>query len=188
MINRYINILILILFVGLGLQPAYAQYETRADSIAASDQFYETGQLILKETSVVTQAREMFESAANLNPDNIWANYMTGKTYLETINKERASQYFERVYALDPNFRYDILYSIGRGYQYGLHFEEALDYFNQYKEKTLNDVNYRGKDKVQLREVEQRIAECQNGQEYVKNPKHYAIVNVNQPKRMLWAT
>lgn len=173
-------------FVGIGLQPAYAQYDTRADSISASDMFYETGQVILAETKVVTQAREMFESAANLNPENVWANYMAGKTYLETVNKERASQYFERVFALDPNFRYDILYSIGRGYQYGLHFEEALNYFNQYKEKTLNDVNYRGKDKVQLREVEQRIAECQNGLEYLKNPKHYAIVNVSEKVNSTW--
>ncbi len=173
-------------FVGLAIQPAYAQYDNRADSISASDMFYETGQVILSETKVVTQAREMFESAANLNPENIWANYMAGKTYLETVNKERASMYFERVFALDPNFRYDILYSIGRGYQYGLHFEEALNYYNKYKEKTLNDVNYRGKDKVQLREVEQRISECQNGQEYLKNPKHYAIVNVSEKVNSPW--
>lgn len=173
-------------FVGIGLQPAYAQYESRADSISASDMFYETGQVILAETKVVTQAREMFESAANLNPENVWANYMAGKTYLETVNKERASQYFERVFALDPNFRYDLLYSIGRGYQYGLHFDEALHYYNQYKEKSLNDVNYRGKDKVQLREVEQRIAECQNGLEYLKNPKHYAIVNVSEKINSSW--
>ena len=174
------------LFVGMAIQPAYAQYETRADSIAASDSYYEVAQEMLKGSMAVTLARDQFEIAANLNPDNIWANYMTGKTYLETVNKERASRYFERVFELDPNFRYDLLYSIGRGYQFGLHFDEALRYFNQYKEKTLNDVNYRGKDKIQLREVEQRIAECQNGLEYIKNPKHYAIVNVSEKVNSEW--
>ena len=186
MINRYTKVLIVALMACFGPLAAHAQYETKADSVAASDLYYEIGQEVLKATKVVTQARDQFEIAANLNPDNIWANYMTGKTYLETVHKERASKYFERVFDLDPNFRYDLLYSIGRAYQYGLQFEEALSYFNQYKEKTLSDVNYRGKDKVQLAEVERRIQECQNGVEYIKNPKHYAIVNVSEKVNSTW--
>ncbi|WP_017733179.1 OmpA family protein [Nafulsella turpanensis] len=186
MINRYTKGLIIALLACFGPLAAHAQYETKADSVAASDLYYEIGQEVLKATKVVTQARDQFEIAANLNPENIWANYMTGKTYLETVHKERASKYFKRVYELDPNFRYDLLYSIGRAYQYGLNFEEALHYFNLYKEKTLSDVNYRGKDKVQLAEVERRIQECQNGAEYIKNPKHYAIVNVSEKVNSPW--
>ena len=187
MINRYTKALILTLLAWGGLLSAHAQlYPTRQDSIEASREYFEIGQEILKYTSVVTQARDQFEIAANLDPTNIQANYMTGKTYLETINKERASKYFERVYEQDPNFRYDILYAIGRGYQYGLKFKEALEYFNKYKQKLLNDVNYRGQDKVQLRDVERRIEECQNGLEYTKNPKHYAIVNVSEKVNSIW--
>lgn len=186
MINRYIKTIILTGVIWFGFYSANAQYTSREDSVMASEQYYEIGQEILKYTRVVIQARDQYEIAANLDPKNIWANYMTGKTYLETVNKDRASKYFERVLALDPNFRYDVLYSIGRGYQYGLKFDEALSYYNKYKNKLLNDVNYRGQDKVQLHEVERRIQECQNGSEYLKNPKHYSIVNVSEKLNSEW--
>lgn len=185
-INRYTKGLMLTVLACLSLQSAYAQYTTRQDSVLAAEQFYEVGQLIAQETKVVVQAREQFEAAANLDPQHLQANYMTGKLYLETLNKDRASKYLERVYRQDPNFRYDLLYSIGRGYQYGFKFEEALEYYKKYKEKTLSDVNYRGKDKIQLREVERRIAECENGLEYHKNPKHYSIVNVSEKINTIW--
>ena len=187
MINRYTKTFILAGFIWLNFITANAQlYSTRQDSVMAAEEYYEIGQEILKATRVVTQARDQFEVAANLDPKNIWANYMTGKTYLETVNKDRASKYFNRVYELDPNFRYDILYSIGRGHQYGLRFEEALEYFNKYRDKLLNDVNYRGKDKVQLPDVQRRIQECENGLEYLKNPKHYAIVNISEKVNSPW--
>lgn len=185
-INRYTKVLMLTVLACLSLPSAYAQYETRQDSVAAAEMFFEVGQEIAKATKVVVQAREQFEAAANLDPGHLQANYMTGKLYLETLNKDRASKYLERVYRQDPNFRYDLLYSIGRGYQYGFKFEEALEYYNKYKEKTLSDVNYRGRDKIQLREVERRIAECQNGLEYHKNPKHYSIVNVSEKINSIW--
>lgn len=185
-INRYTKVLILTVLAWLSLQPAFAQYENRQDSVQAAEMFYEVAQEIAKATKAVVDARDQFEAAANLDPQHIQANYMTGKLYLETINKERASKYLERVYKQDPNFRYDLLYLIGRGYQYGFKFEEALQYYNKYKEKTLSDVNYRGKDKIQLREVERRIAECQNGLEYHKNPKHYSIVNVSEKINTRW--
>ncbi len=188
MINRYTKTLILTGFIWMGIQStASAQlYTSREDSVMNAELYYEIGQEILKATRVVTQARDQFEIAANLDPQNIWANYMAGKTYLETVNKDRASKFFKRVYDLDPNFRYDILYSIGRGFQYGLKYDEALEYFNKYKDKLLNDVNYRGQDKVQLHEVERRIQECENGLEYTKNPKHYAIVNVSEKVNSIW--
>lgn len=186
MINRYTKALILTALACLSLQPIYAQYENRQDSVQAAEMFFEVGQEIAKATKVVVQARDEFERAANLDPQHIQANYMTGKLYLETLNKDRASKYLERVYRQDPDFRYDLLYSIGRGYQYGFKFEEALQYYNKYKEKTLSDVNYRGKDKIQLREVERRIAECQNGLDYAKNPKHYSIVNVSEKVNSIW--
>lgn len=187
MINKYLGVCLLVVFFALGGGKAQAQMaNTKADSIELATMFYEIGQEILKSTKVVTQAREQFEMAANLDPENIWANYMAGQTFLQTINKERAARYFLRVYEQDPNFRYDLLYSIGKGFQYGQKFEDALNYFNKYKEKTLSDVNYRGKDKIPLREVERRIEECQNGLEYAKNPKHYAIVNISEKVNSIW--
>nr|WP_224998189.1 OmpA family protein [Cesiribacter sp. SM1] len=187
MIKRYFGACLLITLLSLSGSVAHAQMaDTRADSVELAEQFYEIGQEILKSTKVVVQAREQFEMAANLDPNNIWANFMTGQTYLESVNKERSAKYFLRVYQQDPNFRYDLLYSIGKGFQYGQNYEEALKYYNQYKQKTLSDVNYRGQDKIQLRDVERRIEECQNGLEYAKNPKHYSIVNISEKVNSIW--
>ncbi|AHM59849.1 peptidoglycan-associated lipoprotein [Flammeovirgaceae bacterium 311] len=187
MIKRYLGACLLIILLSVSGGVAHAQMAaTKADSVELAEQFYEIGQEILKSTKVVVQAREQFEMAANLDPNNIWANYMTGQTYLESVNKDRSAKYFLRVYQQDPKFRYDLLYSIGRGFQYGLNYEEALKYYNQYKQKTLSDVNYRGQDKIQLRDVERRIEECRNGLEYAKNPKHYAIVNISEKVNSIW--
>lgn len=187
MIKKYLGACLLVCFTTFGGGVAQAQMaDSKADSVELAEQFYEIGQEILKSTRVVVQAREQFEMAANLDPQNIWANYMAGQTYLQSVNKERSARYFLRVLKQDPNFRYDLLYSIGRGFQYGQKFDEALKYYNLYKEKTLSDVNYRGKDKIQLRDVERRIEECQNGLEYAKNPKHYAIVNISEKVNSIW--
>jgi len=40
--------------------------------------------------------------AADLDPSNIDANFMAGKLYLETVNKERAPKYLERVFEKKP--------------------------------------------------------------------------------------
>jgi outer membrane protein OmpA-like peptidoglycan-associated protein/tetratricopeptide (TPR) repeat protein len=187
MIKNYIGRTLLFFLCLSGTGLAQAQMSAgRADSVSQAAEYYEIAQEILKGTKVVTQAREYFEIAANLDPENVQANYMTGLTYQQTINKDRSAKYFLRAYQQDPNYRYDLLYSIGRGYQYGQKFEEALKYYNMYRDKTLADVNYRGKDKIPLRDVDRRISECQNGLEYAKNPKHYAIVNISAKVNSIW--
>ena len=181
------RILLTALFIGIGLTASQAQVrEVSADSVKLSEDFYAFAEEIMNNTKVVVQARDLYEQSANYDPNNIWAHYMAGVTYLQTVNKERAVKFFKRVYALDPNFRFDLLYSIGRAYQFGLQFNDALNFYNQYRDRLLADVNYRGKDKITLREVERRIEECQNGLEYVKNPKHHAIVNVSSRVNSEW--
>ena len=55
-------------------EAAHAQMaDTKADSIELAKQFYEVGQEILKSNIGVTQARDYFEMAANLDAENIWS-------------------------------------------------------------------------------------------------------------------
>ncbi|MFW5761501.1 MAG: hypothetical protein ACOCXH_11020, partial [Cyclobacteriaceae bacterium] len=124
--------------------------------------------------------RAQYEQAAQLDPSNIKANFLTGELYIQRgPNKERSTEFLLKVLKLDPDYRFDILYKIGQGYQYGLEFEKAIDFFNQYKTKLMNEgKNYRGEDKIPLNEVERRIFECKNGIEYVANPEDYSIVNI----------
>ena len=123
-------------------------------------------------------AKEQYVLAAQTDPDNIRANYMAGKTIIETINKGQAVSYFLRVHELNPDYRFDILYAIGMAYQYNLEFENAISYYNLYLEKSAKATNYRGEDKVPVSHVKRRIFECENGMEFINNPTDYSIVNV----------
>ncbi|MEM7550007.1 MAG: OmpA family protein [Bacteroidota bacterium] len=123
-------------------------------------------------------ARDLFVQAVATDPSNIEANWFAGWTHLQTINRGRSAAYFEKVYELNPRYRFDLLYRIGEGYQLSVDFEKALDYFNQYKQKLIDDKNYRGQDKIELSQVNRRIEECENGLILVANPAHYSIQNM----------
>ena len=86
--------------------------------------------------------------------------------------------YFLQIYKISPEYRFDLLYYIGRGYQLSLEFQKALDSYNAYKEKLVADQNYRGQDKTSLKDVDRRIAECKNGLQFIVNPANYSIVNI----------
>ena len=68
--------------------------------------------------------------------------------------------------------------SIARSYQYGLEFEDAIDYYNLYLEKLEQDKDYRGEDKIPENQVKRRIYECKNGQEFIANERNFIIKNI----------
>ena len=140
--------------------------------------YVETAQEILTATQALDQAREMYVLAAETDPTNIQANYSAGDAYLRTVGKEKAVNYFLQVLSLDPEYRFDITYYIGRSYQYGMEFDKALEYYGRYRSKLISRDGYRGRDKTPLNEVERRIYECENALEFVANPSHFSIVNV----------
>jgi len=141
-------------------------------------QFLETAEEIMRETRAIEDAKDLFIQAADLDPENIRANWMAGDVLLKTTNKDRSVKYLERVQALDPDYRFDLLFYIGEGYQYGFEFQKAIDSFQKYKDKLLGDANYRGRDKVPLRMVDRRIYECNNALEFIVNPQNFSIVNM----------
>ena len=143
-------------------------------------QLVEIADEIYFEQKAVVIANEQYVSAANMDPDNIKANYMAGRTYIESVNRDRSAKYFLRAYEIDPEYRFDLLYYIGKGYQYGMDFDNALEYYNRYKEKLLKEKNYRGQDVIPLKEVERNIYECKNGKEFTANPANFSIVNIGK--------
>ena len=138
----------------------------------------EQAELIMAETQALDLAREIYVQAADMDPNNVKANFMAGNSIINTVGKDRAARYFERAYEIDPDYRFDLLYWTGRSYQYGMDFDKALDFYNRYRDKLLAEDGYRGRDKVQLSVVDRNIYESRNGKELVANPAHYSIVNV----------
>ncbi|WKK74642.2 OmpA family protein [Marivirga salinae] len=131
-------------------------------------------------------AKDIYIQAAEADTMNVRANYMAGKLYLETVNRDYSTKYFERVKRLDSKYRFNIDYLLGRGYQYGLEFEKALDYFLAYKEKLRSDRSYRGRDKTSVYEVNDRIEECRNAKEIIGMPSSYIIENVSENINSTW--
>lgn len=135
---------------------------------------------------VIIIANEQYVQAAELDPENLEANYMAGLTYLQTIYKSRSVEYLLRVYEQNPEYKYNLLYMIGQGYQYGLEFEQAIVFFQRYQEKVRQRPGHRGEDFTPLTEVERRIYECQNGLEYMRNPKKHVIENMGPMINSEW--
>ena len=170
-------ILFLFLLNILDLNLVFSQEVSQEDKDLAA-LYVEQGDLTLVETKALDQARDLYVLAANTNPTNVQANYKAGDAIIQTVGKDRAAQYFEKAYAVDPDFRFDMLYKIGRSYQYALEFDKALEFYNMYRDKLISEPEYHGKDKVQLSVVDRNIYESHNGKELVANPAHYSIVNV----------
>jgi len=122
--------------------------------------------------------RDVLIQAANLDPDNLKANFDAGYYHLKTVAKDLAAQYFLRVYERDPNYRFDLEYWIGQSFHYGYEFDKALDYYARYVVRYNSKPNYQGRDLFAIDVVERNIYECENAKVYIQHPKNYSIVNM----------
>lgn len=143
-------------------------------------------QIYRQQKEAIEIAKELYVQAATLDPNNIRANWMAGKLYLETINKDQAISYLLQVMELKPSFRFDLLYHIGRAYHYALDFDNALIYYERYKKKVLSNRSYRGRDRVMPNVVTRRILECNNGKDIINNPSQYSIEPIGEEINSKW--
>ena len=143
-------------------------------------EYLEQSELILEATKALDQARDLLVLAAETDTTFSKANFDAGKIHILTIGKELAVKYFLRVLRQDPDYHFDIEYWVGRSYQYGLDFDNALRYFNIYKSKLAKKPNYQGKDKTDAATVDRAIQECENGKLFVASPGNYSIVNIGR--------
>jgi outer membrane protein OmpA-like peptidoglycan-associated protein len=149
---------------------AYAQQD--ADLVAEADAAYNIGAKML--------ALDNYELALKANPDNVRANFMAGKCILETIDKGRASKYLTKAYQLDPNVSKDVLYLIGQAFQLGREFDNAVQYYQQYKAKLEADPAAKKSKSTKglLATIDERIAQCENGKKYTEDPLENTIKNL----------
>ncbi len=175
----------LTIFVATLFFNVYGQDDEEANKEAAR-QIVEIANQAYFELRVLLVANEQYTQAAELDPTNIEANYMAGRTYLETSSKANATKYLLRVLEIDPEYKFNILYLIGQAYQFGLDFETAIDYYNQYLQKTAGNTRRSGDDFTPPDLVRRRIYECQNGIEFVNAPRDYVIENVGPAINSEW--
>jgi len=156
-----------------------ARVEAQNQDKGQSKQYYDLAKEMFTATRAVDDARDLMVIAANFDTTNLLANFEAGYMFITTINKDLAEKYFHRVYRQNPTYRFDLEYWIGLSYQYGLQFDQALDYYTRYKTKlSKTSTNYAGKDKIPVKEVDRRIEECNNAKEYVAQPKAFSVLNL----------
>ena len=142
--------------------------------------YMEQADLVMQDTKAMDDARDIMVIAADFDTTNVPANFEAGHMHLATIKKDFAVKYFLRIYRQNPDYRFDLMYWIGQAYQYGLDFDNAINFYSRYREKLMKNPDYQGKNKVELKDVERRLTECKNGKEFVARPKNYAIVNMGK--------
>ncbi len=142
--------------------------------------YMEQADLIMEATKAIDDARPIMVTAADFDTTNIRANFEAGHMHIQSIGKDLAVKYFLRIYRQDPNYRFDLEYWIANSYQFGLKFDKALDYYGRYRDRLTKRLNYSGRDKVELKDVDRRIQECKNGKEFVADPKPYTITNIGR--------
>jgi outer membrane protein OmpA-like peptidoglycan-associated protein len=152
----------------------------------AAQQLIEIANEAYYNLKVILIANEQYAQAAEMDPDNIEANYMAGKTFLETNFKDRATKYFLRVLELDPSYKFNIHFLIGQTYQYGLQYSEAFDHYDKYLRQVEEASIRGGADFTPVSEVERKIFECQNGLEYLNEPRDYVIENLGPEINSEW--
>lgn len=142
--------------------------------------YMQVAEEMISGSQALDDARGLMVLAADLDTTFLKANYDAGYLHLLTIGKELGVKYFLRVYRQNPAYRFDLEYWIGKSYQYGLDFDNALQFYNRYKERLSKKANYQGKDKVPMETVDKSIVECMNGKEFVAAPGNFSIVNIGR--------
>ncbi len=169
---------ILSIFIGSALQSTYAQ-DLPADQqlVLVADEMYNFGD--------VKDALEVYVQALEMNPKNERANFMAGKAYLTTTQKDLALKYLLKSYELNPNIADNILLLIGTAYHLNYEFDDAISYYNQYRTKLA--MNAEGSalfgeqdNSSEEKKTERKIYECENGKIYIKKPLDIELFNLGE--------
>jgi len=117
------------------------------------------------------------------DPDNIEHKHKIGVCYLY-INgdKSQAIPYLEEV--IKQN-KYDpeVLFDLGKAYQYDLRFDDAIKYFNKYKVRARyknQNPNRERSDTEGVDKADRQIEMCHNGKELIKYPIDVTFENLGK--------
>ncbi len=156
------------------IQSVLAQEQDKEQSKA----YMEQAQLMIDAGSIaLEEIRDVMVQAAEFDTTNIEANFEAGHLFLETIGQELAVKYFLRVRRQKPDYKYDLDYWIGRSYHYGMNFDKAIQFYTNYKNKAKGTIPSGA---TPADEADRRVAECQNGKEFVAAPMNYSIINMGK--------
>jgi outer membrane protein OmpA-like peptidoglycan-associated protein len=168
---KKLGLFLLLIFCTFSIHTAFAQ-SADDNLVKLGDEMYGFGDK--------KDALAVYLQAIEVNPENITANYMAGKCYLETVGKELSVNFLIKAYDKNHNVAPDVLFKIGSGFQFGGKFNDAIKYYTLYKEN-INEAKAKilgSTIKDEVIKTERRIFECQNGAKYYSNMNHFKIENI----------
>lgn len=146
------------------------------DSLTQSEDYYRKGMQIF-DYQHRKQASEMFILSAQYNPKNAKAFFMAGQSIMFSLRKENSLPYYKKAYSLDANVDQDILYLLGRAYQYSEQFDSAILFYNRYSRLVVRTMNYAKTKKIN--EVNRKVFECYNAKVMRAHPVNVTITHLS---------
>lgn len=125
------------------------------------------------EESLFRIALQNYLRANDFNPNDALLNYKIGVCYLNSSFKSKAKNHLEKALSLKSDVAPDIHYYLGVCNHLELNWEKAESEYELYKSKVLSENN-----DVELKKVNKRIEECENGRRMVKKPIRVKIENL----------
>ena len=120
-------------------------------------------------------ARDHYLYALQYNPEHAALNYKLGICYLYTDDKYEAINYLLKAYTADPEVSDDIHLMLGTAYQLVLEFDKAIEHYKLHSQ--VLDPEEQG---AYAAVLTKRMAECQSGREFAKNPQRVIIRNLGE--------
>jgi outer membrane protein OmpA-like peptidoglycan-associated protein/tetratricopeptide (TPR) repeat protein len=127
------------------------------------------------EQKLYKQAVPAYLEAIKIEPNNAEANYKLGVSYLNTIHQTKAMPYLQKAVSLNPQIAPDVYWQLGRACQLNHEYEKALTAYKEHKKKINPKEDKEG---LEMKKVDRKIFECENGIEYMKNPVKAKIENM----------
>jgi outer membrane protein OmpA-like peptidoglycan-associated protein len=166
---------IAVLFLAIAA-PAWAQQSPDVQLVQVADEMYNFGD--------IKDALEVYVQATELNPENVRAHFMAGKCYLTTIEKSKALYFLHKAYDLDRHVDPSILFLIGYAHHLNYEFDQAITFYEQYKDKVFNDQESFNRDdkarKEEVLRIDHKIQECKNAEMYMGNPVDIEMYNLGK--------
>ena len=179
--NKFVNIILIfiICFITINIQAQNIEFDKNnfpndkeglkqaKKDLKTGDEYYELG------VATYAYALEHFLYANRFNSNNSLLNYKIGKCYLQSSNKTKSINYFNKSLTLNPNISRDINFLLGQAFHYNYEFDKAISKYKEFKQSlSPSELAKSGK------EIEKKIKECNTGKELVKNPTRVFIDNI----------
>lgn len=143
------------------------EFKEARNNLAQGIKYYDMGR------PMYPIALEYLLKANAFNASNADLNYEIGVCYLNTVNKTKSIEFFEKALQLDPASHPDIKFQLAKAHQLKLDFDKAIGLYQEYKASlSPSEIATIGA------EVDKRIKECNSAKLLCSKPVRVFIDNL----------